>query len=242
MRNIIFILGIIFILNSCNSNKHKYNSYNSENLKIEKISKNLFKHISYLETKDYGKISCNGIIYFNQNEAVIFDTPVNDKASSELIDWIGKKNIKAIIATHFHIDCLGGLKEFHSNGIKSYANDLTIELAKQDNQVLPQNSFNKEFKIKIGNEIVIAKDFGQGHTKDNIIGYIANEKAIFGGCLIKELGAGKGNLKDANIMQWPITISKIKNELPKLEIVIPGHGKNGGKELLDYTIDLFTEE
>lgn len=242
MRNIIFILGIIIILNSCNSNKPSADSYNSENLKIEKITENLFKHISYLDTQDYGKVACNGIIYFNQNEVVIFDTPVNNKASSELIKWIGKKDIKEIIATHFHIDCLGGLKEFHSNGIKSYANKLTIELAEKDNQILPQYSFDKEFKIEIGNEIVIAKHFGQGHTKDNIVGFIANENAIFGGCLIKELDANKGNLEDANITDWPITVSKIKKEYPKLEIVIPGHGKNGGKELLDYTIDLFSKK
>lgn len=242
MRNIIFIIGIIITLNSCNSYNPPSDLYNSENLKIEKITENLFKHISYLDTQDYGKVSCNGIIYFNQNEVVIFDTPVNDKASAELIGWIGKKDIKAIIATHFHSDCLGGLNEFHSNGIESYANNLTIKLAKENNQVFPQNSFDKELKIKIGNEIVIAKHFGQGHTIDNIIGFIANEKAIFGGCLIKELGAGKGYLADANILEWPMTVSKIKSEFPELEIVIPGHGKNGGKELLDYTIDLFTEK
>ncbi|WP_299229178.1 subclass B1 metallo-beta-lactamase [uncultured Psychroserpens sp.] len=239
MRNIILILGIIITLNSCNSNKFSPNPYHSENLKIVKITENLYQHISYLDTKDYGKIPCNGIIYFNQNEVIIFDTPVNNKAAAELIDWTGKKNIKAIIATHFHIDCLGGLKEFHSNGIKSYANKLTIDLAKKNSQVWPQNSFDKSFKIKIGNEMVIAKHFGQGHTKDNIIGYIEHEKAIFGGCLIKEIGAQKGNLEDANIAEWPITVSKIKTELTEVEIVVPGHGKYGNKELLDYTIELF---
>lgn len=242
MRNIIVIFGILNILIGCHSSKPSPDSYVSENLKIEKISDNLFKHISYLQTEDYGKIPCNGIIYFNKNEVIIFDTPVNDKASAELISWIGKKTIKAVVATHFHEDCLGGLKEFHANGITSYANRMTIILAEQDNQVLPKNSFEKELKIRIGNEIVIAKNFGQGHTKDNIIAYIADEKAMFGGCLIKELGAGKGNLADANILEWPITVAKIKNELPELEIVIPGHGKNGGIELLDYTINLFTEK
>ena len=32
---------------------------------------------------------------------------------------------------------------------------------------------------------------------------------------------------------------RIKKELPNLEIIIPGHGKNGGEALLDYTIQLF---
>ncbi|WCO00311.1 subclass B1 metallo-beta-lactamase [Psychroserpens ponticola] len=241
MKNKIFILGIITIFISCNSNNTPSDIYHSEHLKIEKITKNLYKHISFLNTQDYGKVPCNGIIYFNNNEAVIFDTPSNDKASAELINWIGKRDIKAIIATHFHIDCLGGLNEFHSKGIKSYAHKLTIKLAKENNKVLPQNGFEKQLEMKVGNEIVLAKHFGEGHTKDNIIAYIESEKAIFGGCLIKEMGSGKGNLEDANIKEWPKTVSKIKDELTELEIVIPGHGKTGNNNLLDYTIELFTE-
>jgi metallo-beta-lactamase class B len=81
--------------------------------------------------------------------------------------------------------------------------------------------------------------FGQGHTSDNIIGYIPSENALFGGCLIKALGATKGNLTDANIREWSETVELIKKEISKLEIVIPGHEKNGGKELLEYTIELF---
>ena len=242
MRNVLQLLFILIFLNGCKQDRSATNSYESEYLKIEKVGENIFKHISYLNTKNYGKVPCNGMIYFNKNEAIIFDTPTNDIASAELINWIGEKNIKAVIATHFHVDCLGGLKTFHSNGIKSYASKLTIELAKQNNEELPQNGFDKKLEIKVGNEIVLAKHFGQGHTKDNVIGYIASTKTMFGGCLIKALGAGKGNLADANINDWPITVSKIKRELPELKKVIPGHGKNGGKELLKYTIDLFTEK
>ena len=240
MKSILYILGIVVILNSCNSNTTTSNPYSSENLKIEKISENIFRHISYLNTNDFGKVSCNGMIYLNGNKAIVFDTPTNDEASAELINWIGEKDIEAVVITHFHADCLAGLKEFHSNGIKSYANNKTIELAKANNYILPQNGFDKKLEINIGNEIVLTKYFGQGHTIDNVIGYIPSEKAMFGGCLIKRLGAGKGNLEDANIVDWPITVAAIKKEFPEVEVIIPGHGKNGGKELLNYTIELFT--
>jgi len=242
MINKVLVLLVTMCLFACNTNNKQYDTYASEHLKIEKISENLFKHISYLDTESYGKFPCNGIIYFNQNDVIVFDTPTNDKASAELINWIGEKNLKTVISTHFHVDCLGGLNEFHSNGFISYANELTIELAKANNKIVPQNGFDQELKIKIGDETVLTKYFGQGHTKDNVIGYIASEKALFGGCLIKELKAGKGNLEDANVTAWPITVSKIKRELKELELIVPGHGKTGGTELLDYTIDLFSEK
>lgn len=234
------ILLITFLLASCKSNKQGYENYESEVLKVERINENIFQHTSYLETKTLGTVPCNGMIYFNENEAIIFDTPIDNKAASELINWIKYKTIKAVIVTHFHIDCLGGLSEFHKNGIKSYATYQTIKLAKEDNkEVLPQNGFENHYEFKVGNEIVFAQYFGQGHTKDNIIGYVPSEKIMFGGCLIKSLDAPKGNLKDANIEDWPKTVEKVKREFPELEYVIPGHGKGGGIELLDYTINLF---
>ena len=239
MRSIFQIILIVFILNGCKPNKQVHNNYESETLKIEKINENIFRHISYLDTKSYGKYPCNGMIYINDNEAIIFDTPTNNKASSELIDWIGKKDIKAVVVTHFHIDCLGGLQEFHSNGIKSFATNKTIKLAKEDNMISPKNGFDETLKFDIGNELVHAKFFGEGHTKDNIIGFVPSEKTIFGGCLIKHLNAPKGNLTHANTKEWSKTVEKIKNEFPEIENVIPGHGKNGGTELLDYTINQF---
>ncbi|MDZ7613831.1 MAG: hypothetical protein U5K51_09100 [Flavobacteriaceae bacterium] len=53
----------------------------------------------------------------------------------------------------------------------------------------PINDFNESLTLSIGNKKVNAEYFGEGHTKDNIVGYFPNENAVFGGCLIKEVGA-----------------------------------------------------
>ena len=241
MKNIIYLLPIL-ILTSCKSTKLPLKNYESETLKIQKLSNHIYRHISYLETDSYGKVSCNGMVYLNGNEALVFDTPTNNKASSELIDWIGKRKIKGVVVTHFHIDCLGGLKEFHLNEIESYASKLTIELAKKDGQELPRHSFDDKIAFVIEKKIAYAQFYGQGHTKDNVVGYVPSEKALFGGCLIKALNSGKGNLVDANTNQWSTTVERIKNKIDGIEVVIPGHGKNGGIELLDFTIQLFKEK
>lgn len=57
--------------------------------------------------------------------------------------------------------------------------------------------------------------------------------------MIKAIGAGDGNLEDANVATWSTTVSKVKSTFPGISQVIPGHGKIGGTELLDYTEEMF---
>ncbi|MGB0861330.1 MAG: subclass B1 metallo-beta-lactamase [Saprospiraceae bacterium] len=242
MREVFLSLIISIVFFNCTSNKLTTYSYESETLKVKSLSKHIFMHISYLDTDDFGKVACNGMVYLNGNEAIVFDTPTDNKSSIELMNWIERqgKEIKAVVITHFHVDCLGGLKAFHNKNVKSYATNQTIQLAKENNkEVLPESGFETEMAFKIGKKNIYAKFYGEGHTKDNIVGYIPEENALFGGCLIKSLNASKGYLGDANESEWSNTVSKIKKELPNLEIIIPGHGKNGGEALLDYTIQLF---
>ena len=241
MRNIIFITGIL-LLGGCKSKKLPLEYYESESLKIERISDNIYRHISYLETERFGKVPCNGMVYLNGNEALVFDTPTNNKASAELINWIGERRIKGVVVTHFHVDCLGGLKEFHLSEIESYASKTTIELAKKNDSEMPKNGFNDKITFEIGENTAFAQFFGQGHSKDNVVGYVPSEKALFGGCLIKALDSGRGNLADANTKEWSRTVENIKDEITGIEVVIPGHGKNGGIDLLDFTIELFKEK
>lgn len=218
--------------------------YKSSSLLITQITKHSFIHTSYKQTDDFGNVPCNGSIIITNNESVIFDTPTSNSTSQELINWIKETRqckIIAIIPTHFHDDCLGGLKAFHENNIPSYSFFKTIQLAKENNFEVPKNSFNDSLVLNVGNEIVIAKFFGQGHTKDNIIGYFPCEDVMFGGCLIKELNAHKGYLGDANVKDWSKTVEKIKNDYPNVKKVIPGHGTYGNQQLLDYTINLFKQ-
>lgn len=219
--------------------------YETDLLKIEKLNKNVFQHISYLKTQDFGKVACNGMVYFSQEEAIVFDTPVNNEASKELIHWVkntNNKRIVALVGTHYHNDCVAGIQAFHNNKIPSYASNLTIELIMKEGETPPLNSFKSKKKIKVGSSIVLLKYFGEGHTKDNVVGYIKQEHTLFGGCLIKSVGAGKGYLGDANVKEWSNTVLKIKKTFPDLVLVIPGHGKSGNTELLDYTIKLFKGE
>lgn len=221
--------------------------YETENLIIKKLSNHIYKHISFLDTDDYGKVGCNGMVVINENEGIIFDTPTDNKGSLELINFVTnvlKSEIIAIIPTHFHEDCLGGIQTFEEHDIPTYVSSQTIELLnnKGQNFSKPIKPFENSLTLTIGNKKVYAEYFGEGHTKDNIIGYFPEDNALFGGCLIKRVRASKGYLGDANTNEWSETVRKIKLKYPEIKIVIPGHGKWGGSELLDYTIELFEKK
>lgn len=248
LKTLLIILISLTVLKCSFQKQIEFNPkevYRSSDLIATQITENCFVHTSFLQTNDFGNVPCNGLIITNDNEAIIFDTPTNDKNSEELINWIKetlKCKINAIIPGHFHEDCVGGLKAFDKNNIPSYANYKTIELAKENNVNVPKNSFKDSLTIKVGDEIVTAKFFGEGHTKDIIVGYFPSENVMFGGCLIKEINASKGYLGDANVAAWSSTVEKVKNEYPNVKIVVPGHGEYGDKKLLDYTINLFKNE
>ncbi|WP_298479465.1 subclass B1 metallo-beta-lactamase [uncultured Maribacter sp.] len=218
--------------------------YKTDNLIIKKITNHIYAHISYLYTEDYGKVACNGMLVLNDNKVIVFDTPTDNKSSQELINFTTKKlnsKIIALIPTHFHEDCIGGLQEFEKHNIQLHVYKRTLELLEKKGQKFskPITEFDNNLILSIGDENIYADFYGEGHTKDNIIGYFPKDNAIFGGCLIKGVGASKGYLGDANTAQWSKTVLKIKSQYPNAKVIIPGHGNWGGTELFDYTIKLF---
>ncbi|UCH14786.1 MAG: subclass B1 metallo-beta-lactamase [Bacteroidales bacterium] len=217
----------------------------SDDLELSKISDNSYIHISYLVTLRGQRVACNGLIYINGNEAFIIDTPVNDEVTLELINWL-KSNlnvgIAGLIATHWHVDCMGGLGQVHKCGIKSYAHELTCEIAESKNLPVPEVSFKDSLVINSGEKEIICKYFGAGHTIDNIVVWIPEEKILFGGCMIKSLSATRpGNIRNADLDSWPGTMEKAITRFKNARIVVPGHGSYGGPELLTYTLNLIMQ-
>jgi metallo-beta-lactamase class B len=240
----LLIILIAEVTNSTQAQTAKNEIIISEGLSLVRLSDNLYQHISDFEYEST-IVKCNGLIYINGKEAIICDTPTNEIFSRQLLDWFNKNHpgirIKAIIANHFHADCVGGLREFHRAGIKSYGHVLGPELMKlkKDTFNIPQNLFSSRLEIKVGDKKIVNYHPGEAHTRDNIITWIPSESTVFGGCMVKSMNAGKGNLADANVTAWPATIKKIKVLCPEAKTIVPGHGDAGGQELLDYTIKLF---
>ncbi|NND32647.1 MAG: subclass B1 metallo-beta-lactamase [Saprospiraceae bacterium] len=185
------------------------------------------------------------MVFIDDREAIVFDTPSRESDALELIEWVQKvkeAHIKAVVVNHFHTDCLGSLKAFHKNNIASYARDSTIALASTLRGVeVPRNGFGDKLSLLIGSTEIINQYHGEAHTRDNIVSYIPEERILFGGCMIKAMGAGKGNLEDANVSSWSATVERIRREYPGVKWVVPGHGKPGSSQLFDYTSKVFAK-
>ena len=219
--------------------------YRTETLIISRVSQHCYVHTSYLNTQDFGKVPCNGMLVADENEVIVFDTPADNESSRELIRFVSEKlksAIAGVVATHFHDDCVGGLSVFREHNIPAYASNRTVALlAERKPDIRDIHPFTDSLELNVGKDKVLVNFFGEGHTKDNVVGWFETDAVLFGGCLIKEVGAGKGNLADANVHAWPETVMAIKRQLPNVMIIVPGHGEPGGPELLDYTIELFQE-
>ena len=228
-------------LADCSPRAESDQLYASERLTIERIAPHVYRHISLLPIPGYGSFPCNGMIYIKDGVAVVIDTPIDDDGAEELLAWLARRGaeVRAVVPTHFHVDCLGGLGVFHEKGVPSYAHAQTIALAEAEGKYpLPQNGFDENFAFD--DELPIRLEFpGAGHTHDNIVVWLPEERVLFGGCLVKELGAGRGNLADADTLAWSATVRKVKDLFSDAKVVVPGHGSPGGLDLLDYTIEMF---
>lgn len=214
--------------------------YESRSLKVFEIEPGLWRHESYIpfEGKDF---PCNGLVLIENQQAYIFDTPVYDSVAQELLHILDLKSVsvKGVVVHHFHNDCLGGLKVFEEARIPSYGLKQTRVLAKEHNMPIPSIGFEDSLKLKLHNNSVQIYYPGAGHSPDNIVTYFPQYQLLFGGCLIKEMGAGKGYLGDADTLTWPQSVRRVQRQFPEARWVVPGHGAIGDTSLLGYTRELF---
>jgi metallo-beta-lactamase class B len=120
---------------------------------------------------------------------------------------------------------------------------MTIEKCKEIGLPVPTTSFTDSLTFDLNAEQIDCRYFGAGHSFENITVWIPGKKILFGGCLIKSINSeGLGNLSDAVVNDWDMTVEKIMKENPEIKTIGPGHGDFGGFELLTHTVKLVDKE
>src|SRR2546421_2003909 len=163
------------------------------------------------------------------------------------------------INVHFHPDGTGGNQGYALEGVETYGSELTAaELARRGPAVwqetarvapprararleaTPRISATKTFRaedglrLTFGGESVQVLYPGAGHSPDNVVVYFPSRRLLYGGDLIRAARAGVGFRGDANLAQWPAAVRSLA--ALSFEKVVPGHGKAGGRELLEHTL------
>ncbi|HEX2970197.1 MAG TPA: subclass B1 metallo-beta-lactamase [Bacteroidales bacterium] len=214
----------------------------SDDIELIKLSENAYIHVTYNETPSFGRYSSNGLIFIDKGKAFLFDTPVTGSQTDLLCTWIEKNlnvRIEGFVPNHWHEDCMGGIAYLKNRRIPTYANQITIDIAKTKNLPQPDYGFSDSLILnKEGNQVLCIYP-GAAHSTDNIIVWIESEKILFAGCMCKSIDTPNlGNTADGDIKAYPVTIDRVIKRFPYAEIVIPGHGAYGGRELLFHTLSL----
>jgi metallo-beta-lactamase class B len=214
----------------------------SDDVTVTKLAEGVWLHTTYFDPTNYKNVPANGLIVMDGKCAMMIDLPWTNKQAGVLFDWVAREHratIKKVVPTHFHIDCAGGLAEAHRRGAESFALKKTVELLKKGNKPVPQNWFTEQMGLRCGEVRVELAFLGGGHTVDNIVAWIPSKEILFAGCLVKSMNAKNiGNIEDADLTSYPVTLRKVKETYQNAKIVVPGHGRPGGLDLIDHTINL----
>ncbi len=214
----------------------------NSDIELTRLDDSFYVHITWFNSPEFGRYPSNGLIFIKNNKALLIDTPVTIGQTKQLFLFLkGSMNVEItkVIVSHYHDDCLGGLKYLHTQGVSSISCNLTKQKCIELGLPIPTNVFTNKMELDFEGQEVICQYFGGGHTIDNIVIFFPDVKLLFGGCLIKSKNStGLGNTKHAVIKDWGSTVQKIMIEYEDVDIVVPGHGSHGNVELLIHTINL----
>ena len=216
-------------------------SEDSNYVELNRVKGNIWVHTTYTNYNGY-RTPSNGLVIETSDGLVMIDTPWNNAQAKELIKLTKDKfnrDFSLAIITHAHEDRIGGIDTLLENKIDTRSTVLTAELAEENGFKKPTPSLDLNPNIKIGDVAIKVFYPGEGHSADNIVVWLPKDKVLFGGCIIKDLNSeGLGSTIDANIEQWQISLNKLLEKYSDADVVIPGHGKWGGIELIKHTLKL----
>lgn len=193
---------------------------------IQEVNPHLYVHTTYniFNGKNF---SANGMYLITKDGVILFDTPWDKTQYQTILDTIQERHhlpVIAVFATHSHEDRSGGFDYYNQMGIPTYATKQTNEILRKNNQATSTNEIELGKTYRFGVEKFIVEYFGEGHTIDNTVVWFPKYKILDGGCLVKSAEAKNlGNIADANVEAWPITINKLKEKHSKIIQVVPGH-------------------
>jgi metallo-beta-lactamase class B len=211
------------------------------NLKISHLTGDFYVFTTYSYYKG-NRIPANGMYLITSKGAVVIDTPWDTTQFQPLLDSImvrHNKNVILCIATHFHEDRTAGLEYFRKIGADTYTTRQTDELSRNRGMKRAQYFIDKDTIFKIGQYSFQTYYPGKGHSPDNIVIWFEKERVLYGGCLIKSAEDNDlGNLSDASVKDYEITIRNVQDKCKKPKYIITGHNDWVNIKSLEHTLEI----
>lgn len=214
----------------------------ADRITVHRLAPNVWLYTATAPIEGYGDVPSNGVIVAKEGEALLLDTPTTDAQTAELAAWIERElhaRITQFVPNHWHSDCMGGLNWLHARGVRSYAQERTVRIARREGKPVPRTAFADSLRLDVHGIEAVCCYLGGGHSEDNIVVWLPEQRILFAGCMVKEAAAQHiGNTSDAAMDEWPATLRRLSERFPDARIVVPGHGRTGGPELILHTLKI----
>ncbi|MCF7791982.1 MAG: MBL fold metallo-hydrolase [Victivallales bacterium] len=181
-----------------------------------------------IKTLSVGLLGTNCYVIDNDNSCYIID-PGGDAGHIVSAAKKTKKNVKAVLLTHPHIDHIAGInevcKELDVTTVYLHEKD-TLLYKSPDNSMLPfmpplKNPPATVNKIADPNFEIIHTP---GHTKGSVSFYFTNDGILFSGDTLFQGGVGRTDFPGGSYSEIMSSIKDKLLKLPDNTIVYPGHG------------------
>ncbi|HUC82885.1 MAG TPA: MBL fold metallo-hydrolase [Flavisolibacter sp.] len=173
--------------------------------------------------------------------ALVIDSQFPD-TSPHLIDEINKQAtapIKFLLNTHHHGDHSSGNIAFKgiAEQVVAHKNaDINMRSVAEkskttDKQLFPTQTFDKELKLKIGDEKITGYYFGAGHTNGDAIYHFGEANIMhLGDLMFNKRHPFVDRTAGANMESWIKVLDNVQKKGNKDTIYIFGHSLNPGEE------------
>lgn len=214
-------------------------------LSVTQLSDQVYVHRSYGIYQNTAFPS-NGLIIETSDGVVLVDTGWDTKDDTDntrqLLQWV-KDNlhqpVRLCIVTHAHEDRVGGISELRKANIRIISTPLTAQKSVKLGYEAPEGVLPNDTTFTIGQVPIRCYFPGEGHTSDNIVVWLPNQRILHGGCFVKSVAAfGMGNLADANLSEWGNSVRRVINLFGQARLVVPGHEDWSDTTALHHTLRL----
>lgn len=218
-----------------------YAQFDVPGISITKVTDYLYVFTTYRMLND-NPFPANGLYMVTKDGVYMIDTPWDTTQFQPLLDSIEKRHqlqVKAIVSTHFHSDRTAGLSYYRSKGIPTYTSKLTDKFCIKYKEPRAEFHFSQDTTFMWGGIPVLVHYPGPGHSPDNVVVWFEDQSLLFGGCLIKSVEATNlGNLEDADVKKWELTLLHLMERFKQAKWVIPGHQDWSGKVAIKHSLNL----
>lgn len=216
-----------------------------DDLIVSQLVPGVWRHVSFRTEPGGARTQANGLLVTTGEMSLLIDTGWRPDQTRRLLDWADKtlgQPVEHVIVTGSHPDRCGGLEAVLARPIIVHGHALTAELLRKSGRPQLHWTFEFEERLDLGGEAIHLFYPGPGHTPDNIVVWLPRRKVLFTGCLALCASARDlGDLQDADLARWPVAVRRVIDNYRDAEVLVPGHGRPGGVELLSHTMELLEQ-